>query len=62
MPPANSELHLVITHAAVLCSTYMWRRGLLPDDVYLGDAQFGDLVKAYAPWVHKGYLTYGRQV
>jgi hypothetical protein len=40
----------------------MWRRGLLPDDVYQGDSQFGEMVKAYAPWVHKGYLTYGRWV
>jgi hypothetical protein len=40
----------------------MWRRGLLSDKVYTGDLAFGALLKQYTPWVHDGYLTYGRWV
>jgi hypothetical protein len=40
----------------------MWRRGLLSDEVYTGDLAFGALLKQYTPWVHDGYLTYGRWV
>jgi hypothetical protein len=43
-------------------STLMWRRGLLSDEVYAGDLAFGALLKQYTPWVHDGYLTYGRYV
>jgi hypothetical protein len=41
-------------------STYLWRQGLLSDEMYRGDLMFGALLKQYAPWVHGGYLTYGR--
>jgi hypothetical protein len=44
----------------VLRSTYMWRKGFLPDQVYFGDAEFGEMLKQHIPFLHLGYLTYGR--
>jgi hypothetical protein len=42
------------------CSTFLWRNGYLADDVYWADFEFGVLMKEHVPWVHKGYLVYGR--
>jgi hypothetical protein len=50
----------VLSFPPCVCSTYLWRQGLLSDDVYWGDAEFGALLKQYLPLLHAGYLTYGR--